>query len=293
MTYSQAGILQPIPRQARYLTFSLKPNISAKNAVQKLAKEVDGESIVIGFGLSLIQHLKGEIAGLRSFPVRVENSIEIPSTPIALCCWIRGGDRGELLHTTRRIKKLLQPAFNIEQSIDAFQYGDSLDLTGYEDGTENPEGAEATDAAIVNGLGVGLDGSSFMAIQQWEHDLDYFDGLSHTTQDHTIGRRKSDNEELDGAPESAHIKRTAQEDFEPEAFIVRRSMPWADAHKEGLVFVAFGKSFDAYEALLNRMLGKDDGIIDALFTFTRPVTGSYLWCPPVKDGRLNLQAILG
>ena len=291
MTNYQAGILQPVPRQARYLIFSLKPNTSAVSTVEKLAKNIDGESIVVGFGLSLIQNLKGEISGLRSFPTFTIKSIEVPSTPIALCCWIRGDDRGELVHKTREIKRLLKPAFNIENVIDAFQYGESLDLTGYEDGTENPEDADAIEAAIVNGLGSGLDGSSFMAIQQWEHDLDYFDGLPQITQDHTIGRRKSDNEELDDAPESAHVKRTAQEDFEPEAFIVRRSMPWADANKEGLVFVAFGKSFDAFEALLNRMVGKDDGIPDALFTFTRPVTGSYLWCPPIKDGGLDLQGI--
>jgi hypothetical protein len=55
---------------------------------------------------------------------------------------------------------------------------------------------------------------------------------------------------------------------------------------KGLVFVAFGKSFDAFEALLNRMVGKEDGITDALFTFTRPLTGNYFWCPPSKDGRL-------
>ena len=55
MTNYQCGILQPIPRQARYLMFSLKQNTSAFGTVQKLAKEVDGDSIVAGFGLSLIQ----------------------------------------------------------------------------------------------------------------------------------------------------------------------------------------------------------------------------------------------
>jgi len=68
-------------------------------------------------------------------------------------------------------------------------------------------------------------------------------------------------------------------------------MPWADAEKEGLVFVVFGHSFQAFEALLNRMLGLDDGITDALFNFTRPVTGSYLWCPPIKDGDLDLSTL--
>ena len=110
-------------------------------------------------------------------------------------------------------------------------------------------------------------------------------------QDHIIGRRHSDNEELEDAPASAHVKRTAQEDFDPEAFVVRRSMPWAAADEEGLIFLAFGHSFDAFEALMKRMVGADDGVVDALFSFTRPVTGDYLWCPPMKGDRLDLRAI--
>ena len=34
-----------------------------------------------------------------------------------------------------------------------------------------------------------------------------------------------DDPEIDEAPESAHVKRTAQESFDPEAFILRASMP--------------------------------------------------------------------
>ena len=109
--------------------------------------------------------------------------------------------------------------------------------------------------------------------------------------DQTIGRRKLDNEEIEDAPLSVHVKRTAQESFEPEAFILRRSMPWANETREGLVFVAFGKSFDPFEALLRQMVGAEDGISDALFRFTRPISGNYFWCPPVEDGRLDLRAL--
>ncbi len=291
MNHTQAGILQPVPQLARYLMFSLKPNIQAAEVVKELATVVNGESIIVGFGLSLIQHLQGHIEGLRTFPAHTVQSIEIPSTPIAICCWLRGDDRGELVHQTRSLKQLLKPAFQLDNVIDAFQYGASLDLTGYEDGTENPEDDDAIKAGVVRGMGAGIDGSSFLAIQQWVHDLDYFESLPSAAQDHIIGRRKSDNEELDDAPKSAHVQRSEQDDFEPEAFILRRSMPWADANQEGLVFVAFGHSFDAFEAILNRMLGADDGIVDALFSFTRPITGSYLWCPPVKDGCLDITAI--
>lgn len=69
-------------------------------------------------------------------------------------------------------------------------------------------------------------------------------------------------------------------------------MPWADATRAGLVFTGFGHSLDAFEALLRRMTGAEDGITDALFGFTRPVTGAYFWCPPVRQGRLDLSAIL-
>jgi putative iron-dependent peroxidase len=115
--------------------------------------------------------------------------------------------------------------------------------------------------------------------------------MSQGERDHVMGRRLSDNEEIADAPESAHVKRTAQESFNPEAFILRRSMPWASEDSEGLVFVAFGKSFNAYEAILKRMVGADDGVTDSLFRFTRPVTGSYFWCPPVSGGRLDLSAL--
>lgn len=110
-------------------------------------------------------------------------------------------------------------------------------------------------------------------------------------QDNIIGRRKSDNEELEHPPESAHVKRTEQESFTPEAFVLRRSMPFADTHGEGLMFVAFGHSLDAFEVQLRRMVGLEDGIADGLFLFSRAVSGGYYWCPPVSDGRLDLGAV--
>lgn len=106
--------------------------------------------------------------------------------------------------------------------------------------------------------------------------------------DGSVGRRIVDNEELGDAPASAHVKRTAQESFSPPAFVLRRSMPWSDPEREGLVFVAFGKNLESYEAQLRRMLGLEDKITDALFRFTRPISGSYFYCPPCSRGRVQL-----
>ncbi len=288
MTNAQPGILEPIPRLARYLTFSQLPDTDPRAALAALAESADGEELVLGIGQSLALHLGCEIDGLRVFPGHAGAGFEVPSTPAALWCWIRGDDRGDILHRSRQVQRVAGPAFDLDEITDAFQYRAALDLTGYEDGTENPIGDDAIAAALVGGRGPGADSSSFVAVQQWVHDLDLFESKPVAARDDIIGRRVSDNEELADAPESAHVKRTAQENFDPEAFVLRRSMPWADEYGAGLHFVAFGKSFDAFEAQLLRMIGAEDGIVDALFSFTRPVSGAYFWCPPLENGRLNL-----
>jgi putative iron-dependent peroxidase len=198
---------------------------------------------------------------------------------------------GELLHRARRINHVLAPAFRLEHVIDAFTHGTGRDLTGYEDGTKNPKEERALEVAIIQEQGDGLDGSSFVVVQQWVHDLDRFEAKSVQEQDNTIGRRRSNNDEIEDAPPSAHVKRATQENFNPAAFVLRRSVPWVDGSRAGLVFVAFGSSFDAFETILRRMVGAEDGIVDALFTFTRPISGAFFWCPGMQDGRLNLRLL--
>lgn len=291
MSKPQGGILAPVPPLSRYLEFSLTPDADPGNSLSGLgALYIDGET-VFGFGPGLVRGLGKTVPPLHTFPAISGPGCEVPSTQADILCWIRGDDRGVITHMGRTVAQTLAPAFHCTRLVDGFCYGNSQDLTGYEDGTENPTGEDAVAAAVASGLGPGLDGSSFVAIQQWVHDLDHFEGLSEEERDNVFGRHIADNEEFDEAPESAHVKRTAQESFEPEAFMVRRSMPWADADGEGLVFVSFGKSFDAFEAVLNRMAGLEDGIVDALFRFSRPVSGSYFWCPPLAGKRLDLSAL--
>jgi len=288
----QPGILAPLTRAARYLTFDLRHGTDPRDALRRLAALCDSDAIVVGIGASLVAALGRSIEGLRPFPVVSGPGFDVPATPAALWIWLRGDDPGELVHAARHVMAELADDFELASTIDAFMFREGRDLSGYEDGTENPVGDHAVAVAIVQGRGPGFDGSSFVAVQEWQHDLDAFDAMTPEVQDHTFGRRIADNEEIEDAPLSAHVKRAAQESFEPEAFVLRRSMPWADAGGEGLVFVAFGASLDPFEALLGRMTGREDGITDALFTFTRPVTGAYYWCPPVTGAGLDLRAIL-
>lgn len=282
---SQPGILPAIPAHARYLTFRLRPGADPRDALRALASRPIEERLVVGVGASLAAALGVTIEGLRAFPRLTGPGVEVPSTPAALWLWLRGEDRGELLHRGRALAALAEGAFELVETIEAFTYGAGLDLSGYEDGTENPKGDEALEAAFAPG------GGSFVAVQQWVHDLGRLDAMTEAERDHTIGRRRADNEELDDAPASAHVKRSAQESFEPEAFVLRRSMPFSEPGREGLVFVAFGRSFDAFEAILGRMVGAEDGVTDALFRFTQPISGRYFFCPPVRDGLLDLASL--
>jgi len=287
----QAGILAPVPRLGRYLNFSLRAGAEPRKTLVDLVQIADGNNVVMGIGQPAVLALGKTIANLRPFPTHFGAGLVVPSTSSALWCWLRGHDRGDLLHASTKIVDAVSSTLSLDSVIDAFNHDGGRDLTGYEDGTENPQGQKAIEAAIVRGQGDGMDGSSFVAVQLWVHDFKAFRAMSSQDQDNAIGRRKSDNEELVDAPESSHVKRTAQESFEPQAFVLRRSMPWSEGMRGGLIFVAFGRSLDAFEAQLKRMVGAEDGITDALFRFTLPVSGSYFWCPPMRGDKLDLRAL--
>jgi putative iron-dependent peroxidase len=288
---AQPGILQPIPAQARYLTCQLRVGADPRTVLRRLASQADGHETVVGLGASLVRELGTDIPGLRAFS-GIENArVKLPATPADLWIWLRGDDRGDLLIRSRHIETLIAPAFDVTQITDAFNHRQGRDLTGYEDGTENPKGDAALEAALLPENAGALAGSSFVAVQRWRHHMSRFEAMPKEQQDHTIGRERIGNEELDDAPVSAHVKRTAQESFAPEAFVLRRSMPWTEGNEGGLVFTAFGHSLDIFEALLRRMSGAEDGITDALFSFTEPESGAYFWCPPVRDGLIDLSAL--
>ncbi|MDH5444036.1 MAG: Dyp-type peroxidase [Gammaproteobacteria bacterium] len=294
MAQCQQGILLEPPKHSRYLSFDCQSGVSTeqiKSTLSDLAELVDGKEVVLGIGLSLLNVLGVKIEGLRHLSATSGAGFDIPSTPAALWCWLRGDDPGELYHRSRRLEEMLFPAFSASHVLYGFLYKDSRDLSGYEDGTENPQGDDAIAAAIVSGQGNGMDGSSFVAVQQWLHDFDVIQDMEEAEMDDVIGRHISNNEEFDEAPESAHVKRSAQESFSPEAFILRRSLPWVDGTEAGLNFVAFGQSLDAFEAILHRMLGREDGIADALFQISRPVNGACFWCPPMKQAKLDLSLL--
>ena len=284
----QSAILFPQRRYARYISANRRLGIHSSELQAALEFLPVGAGLIVGIGPGLASLLGCDREELRCFPAMSGKGIEVPSTQSDLWLWVNAEDPRERIDVSARVTEQLSSCFSRVHEVDGFKHdatssGLGRDLTGYEDGTENPNGPAAKSAALAD------DGSSFVAVQQWKHDLLSFVAQPESERDRMIGRRQSDNEELDDASESAHVKRIAQESFDPEAWVLRRSLPWSDKSGEGLMFVAFGKSFDAFEVQMRRMAGLDDGVIDACFRFSRPQTGGYFWCPPVADGRLELR----
>ncbi len=286
---SQPAILSPVPVVARSLTFRIGEPDAIVAALRRFAHEFPVDDGVVGIGEPVALAVGARVPGLGTFDAMSGPGCVVPSTQDALWIRLHGADRGVVFDAARRVRAWLADAFVLADALDTFTYHGGRDLTRFEDGTENPVGDAAVAAALVaDGPHAG---SSFVAVQQWVHDLARFEARSPAERDAIIGRAADTNEELDDAPASAHVKRTAQESFEPPAFMVRRSMPWAGVDKEGLEFVAFVASPATYTRVMRRMVGSEDGVVDALFTFSRPVTGGFYWCPPVAHGRLDLDAL--
>ncbi|MFL6248104.1 MAG: Dyp-type peroxidase [Thermoanaerobaculia bacterium] len=279
---AQPSILAERPAVGRTLAFRVAPETDLVKALRRVRDGFSIECGVIGIGEPVVMALGKKVPGLRTFPAMSGPACSVPSTQEALCFLLRGDDRGEVFDLTQQIVELVGDAFLLVDSNDTFKYHDGRDLTRFEDGTENPKGRKAVHAALRE------DGSSFVAVQRWVHDLARFRGFDEEKRELLIGRRAESNEEIEDAPAYAHVKRSEQESFDPPAFMVRRSMPWASATQEGLEFIAFVESLDRFEIMMRRMAGLDDGIVDGLFTFSRPVTGGYYWCPPVAKKKLDL-----
>ena len=293
----QTGILKTVPHLSTYLSFNLADATTktvAIDGLKQLLQMADGQRTVVGFSASLCKALGIKAPkALRAFQTPVGGKLKLPETPVDLLVWLRATpaqDRGDLLAITRQIQALLGVGFVLTEAVEAFKHlrknsTKSHDLTGYEDGTENPKGQKAVD------FGFAADGSSFLALQKWQHKWDNIAKMSAAEQNQAIGRNKQTNAELETAPPSAHIKRTTQEDFTlsdgTEGFNLRRSMPWSDGQNSGLMFAAFGKSFEAFDLQLARMVGADDGITDAVFRMSKPMTGGFFWCPPVVGDKIK------
>lgn len=290
-TRVQPAILHAVAPVGTGLVFDLDPGTDPRPGLAALREEPADGDVIIGIGAPLALALHAAVDGLRGFPALSGVGVAFPSTQGALWVFVRGDERGTVLDRAMTIQRKLGPGWRVLEEVDAFRYRGGRDLTGYEDGTENPKGDAAIEAAVIAGERAGISGGSFVAVQRYVHDLARFQRFDAAARDAIIGRRADTNEEIPDAVATAHVKRSAQESFDPPAFMLRRSMPWGDVREHGLYFVSFVESLDRFERVLRRMAGLDDGHVDGLLGVTRAISGGYYFCPPMQNGALDLRSV--
>ena len=166
-----------------------------------------------------------------------------------------------------------------------FRYFDGRDITGFIDGTENPQFPDdrAEVALVGEDAGIFQDGS-FIFAQRYAHNLEKWKKLKVDSQEQVMGRTKLESIELDDdvKPANAHVARTVVEDEEGEEMeILRHSLPYGDGRgDQGLFFIAYTKDLNIIDAMLERMFGTSgDGIHDRLLHFVTPMDGAYYFAP--------------
>lgn len=180
------------------------------------------------------------------------------------------------------VVEYLKDISDIAEETHGFRWIEERDLTGFIDGTENPDTDEKLrDVALID---EGIDaGGSYVLTQRYEHHLDKWNKMSIERQEQVIGRTKADSVELDDVPAVSHVGRVDLKENGKGLKILRHSLPYGLASgNHGLYFLAFSKRLYNIDQQLKSMFGELDGKTDRLLGFTQPVSGSYYFAPSIE-----------
>ncbi|MHC5226073.1 Dyp-type peroxidase [Ignatzschineria sp. LJL83] len=180
---------------------------------------------------------------------------------------------------------LFKGLITVEEEVHGFRWIEARDLSGFVDGTENPKGTrDRSEVALINS---GIDaGGSYVLAQKWVHSLEQLHHFKLRQQEEIFGRFKMSDVEMpdEMKPIGSHTERVVIEDDGEELEIVRQSLPYGFASGEkGLYFLAYSAELSRYEKMLARMFGAEDEHFDLMLSFTKAVTGSYLYAPSLDQ----------
>jgi putative iron-dependent peroxidase len=215
----------------------------------------------------------------------IQGAFEMPAVPADVLIHI-AAQRSDICFTlSQAFFDGIQDKVEVLDERVCFRYFDGRDLTGFIDGTENPQFPDdrAETALLGEDAGIFKDGS-FVFAQRYVHDLEKWKQLKVDAQESVMGRSKLESIEMDDdvKPENAHIARVVIEDDEGEEMeILRHSLPYGDGKGEqGLFFIAYTKNLVIIDDMLEHMFGTTgDGIHDRLLHFVTAVDGAYFFAP--------------
>ncbi|EGC34093.1 hypothetical protein DICPUDRAFT_153747 [Dictyostelium purpureum] len=174
----------------------------------------------------------------------------------------------------------------IEQEVHGFRRIESRDLSGFIDGTGNPQTDVDRENTTLIPQGQPHENGSYVFAQRWIHHLENWEQQSVQYQQDTIGKVKKDSGFIPPAnrPANSHVSRVGIVENGTRLKILRQSLPYGLASGEkGLFFVAFTNKFHNIEVMLKSMFGKTDGKQDLILRFTVPSSGSIYYAPSKEE----------
>ena len=294
---AQSGVCAEARSYASFIAFDWQEGMDTELArhalaqvpmlTQFLAEQFPeaGLCSVVAIGVAAWEKLYGaKPKELQAFPAIDNPVIDLPRHEWGGLLHIRSERHDLNFELSQRIAEQLAPMVAWGEQIDGFRYLDSRDLTGFVDGTENPEGDERADVALVGNEDPAFVGGSYLHIQRWLHNIPKWQSIPVAEQEQVIGRTKQDDVEMDDElkPPTAHIARVVIEEDGHELEILRQSMPYGHLGEMGLMFASYARSAQPFTRMLTMMFQCDgEGHYDHLLKYSRPVNGASLFAPSV------------
>jgi putative iron-dependent peroxidase len=283
MGQPQSGILPDSSRHAAFLTFRLLAGEEASGRVRQAAASLPAMNAEVAAMEWDALYPAARPEGLAPFQAFADGERRAPATEADVLLHLRADRRDLVFALTRRLRQAMGDAATVIEEVHGFRNFDSRDLTGFVDGTENPQGVEErSEVALVS---EGQFAGGIVNVQRYVHDLTRWESLPVREQEDIIARTKEDDVEYpsDQKPPTAHIKRVSIEVDGESLKLLRHSMPYGTADEHGLYFIAYAGRPDSFSRMLEAMIVADDaGHYDHLMDYTRAVTGATFFAPPLE-----------
>ena len=292
-------VVGPLTRAAIFLVVSIRPERANYATLRTFCADLSGLvravefrnieaglTCVVGFGSDAWDKLFGSPRPAELHPFREirAGSRHAVSTPGDILFHIRAKQPDLCFELATHIMERIGDVVTVEDEVHGFRYFDDRDVMGFVDGTENPRGAAASEAAIVGDEDTAFRGGSYVIVQKYLHDMKAWNAIPVETQELIIGRRKLSDIELTDAekPDYAHNALTVIEENGVQLQILRDNMPFGrPGHGEfGTYFIGYCRTPRVTELMLENMfIGKPPGNYDRLLDFSRAATGGLFFVP--------------